>query len=606
MMTIPGTLPPFLVGREREQAILRDCLAAALAGQGSLVLIGDEAGIGKTALAESMCDVATTQGALVLIGRCYDLTETPPYGPWVELFGRYRQENGPSLPTAFAHRGTVGEVTSQSVLFQQVQDFLIALSAQYPTVVLLDDLHWADPASLDLLRVIARLLSTLPLLIIVTYRSNELTRRHPLYALLPLLVHESQAERLDLRPLTENDLRELLGTRYRLGPADTSRLIIYLHERAEGNPFFLGELLRTLEEEGTLRATDGGWILGDLARIRVPPLLRQVIDGRLARLGEDAQGLLDVAAVIGQEVPLMLWASVTDMSDKALLPVIERAVAAHVLIESPDGFNVRFAHALIREAMYEGISPAMRRLLHRRIAELLAAQSHPDPDAVAIHFQRAGDHRAVEWLVQAGERAHLAYAWRTAVMRYEAALALMDVEGGATSQRAWLLHNLAFVCRTSDPQQSRMYTEEMTRIAEEVGEYGLAGVGHFRHGQYRYAVGEVAAGLTEMASAIELLESLSPDETARMQQARSRTSSSVGTPYGVFMFYLTGAGYYAETLAMMKQYPGAHAHPRAGQRARRLTLRRRLQCIGARACRDGTRRGGPGGLCTVPRRLPRR
>src|SRR4051794_38644877 len=111
---LPGSMPPPLVGREREEAMLRGHLTAALNGHGSLVLIGGEAGIGKTALAEEICREATAQGALVLVGLCYDLTETPPYGPWVELFGGYPSHISP--PTAFARRGTVIEVESQATL----------------------------------------------------------------------------------------------------------------------------------------------------------------------------------------------------------------------------------------------------------------------------------------------------------------------------------------------------------------------------------------------------------------------------------------------------------------------------------------------------------
>src|SRR6266516_1799370 len=148
--TFPGTAP-LLVGREREQAVLRDHLAAALAGHGSLALIGGEAGIGKSALAEALCREAASQSALVLIGRCYDLTETPPYGPWLELFRRYQPSDElPPLPAAFARRGQIGEITGPAALFHQVQDFVSAAAMQRPLVLLLDDLHWADPASLEL------------------------------------------------------------------------------------------------------------------------------------------------------------------------------------------------------------------------------------------------------------------------------------------------------------------------------------------------------------------------------------------------------------------------------------------------------------------------
>src|SRR4051794_4706596 len=145
-----GPVTP-LVGREREQTTLRSVLSAALAEQGALVLIGGEAGIGKTALADALCREATRRGALVMSGRCFDRAETPPYGPWVDLCARYPPAPSlPALPAAFAERGTVGAVTSQLALFVQVQDFLAALATHQPAVLLLEDLHWADPASLDL------------------------------------------------------------------------------------------------------------------------------------------------------------------------------------------------------------------------------------------------------------------------------------------------------------------------------------------------------------------------------------------------------------------------------------------------------------------------
>ena len=199
---------PTLVGREREQALLAKHFSAALAGRGSLVLIGGEAGIGKTALAEAVAREAAGQGALVLIGRCYDLTETPPYGPWIEVFEQIPTEHGGSrLPSPL---GDGEAATSQAALFARVRDFLGVLSAERPLVLLLDDLHWADPASLDLLRTLARHVAGLSLLLLATYRSDEVTRRHPLAQLLPALVREAHAARLDLRPLDDEAMRGLL------------------------------------------------------------------------------------------------------------------------------------------------------------------------------------------------------------------------------------------------------------------------------------------------------------------------------------------------------------------------------------------------------------
>ena len=396
--------PPPLVGRDRERALLSTQLAAALAGEGSLVLIGGEAGIGKTALAEALCVEASERGALVLVGRCYDLTATPPYGPWLEVFARYPAgDDLPPLPPLLARRGRVGEVADQEELFAQAREFLAGVAEQRPLVLLLDDLHWADPASLALLRVVARDLAALSALVLVTYRAEEVGRHHPLYRLLPQLVREARAARLDPRRLAADDLRALVRARYPLPAADEARLVAYLEAHAEGNPFYTGELARALEEAAVLRSAAGGWALGDPVEVRLPTLLRQVIDDRLERLGEAAVALLAVGAVIGQEVPLDLWRGVAGVVEEALLDVIERAAAAQVLDATPTG--ARFRHALIREALYEGVLPARRAGWHRRVGEALAATPRPDPDAVAHHFQGAGDARAAEWLIRAGERA---------------------------------------------------------------------------------------------------------------------------------------------------------------------------------------------------------
>lgn len=159
----PDSATPALVGRARAQAALRAALAAVLAGRGALVLIGGEAGSGKTTVAEALCAAASAQGALVLVGRCYDLTETPPYGPWAEALAR--APGGDALPPPPDLAGGAG-ATSQAALFAQVREYLAALAARQLLVLLLDDLHWADPASLDLLRVLARGLADLPLLLL--------------------------------------------------------------------------------------------------------------------------------------------------------------------------------------------------------------------------------------------------------------------------------------------------------------------------------------------------------------------------------------------------------------------------------------------------------
>ena len=420
-------------------------------GRGRLVLLGGEAGIGKTTLARDLAAEATARGVRVLTGACYDLTNTPPYGPWLDLFEACARDHDlPPPPAAFAS-GRLEPVTDQAALFAEVRAFFAELAATGPALLLLEDLHWADPASLELLRHLAPRLRHWPILLLVTYRGDELTRRHPFAVQLPALVREADGLRLDLRRLDVAALRALVAARYRLSAADEARLVAYLDRHAEGNPFFATELLRALQEEALLRPADDGWTLGGLDRVVLPSFLRQVIEGRVARLGEATRKPLAIAAVIGQEVPLALWAEVADLDDEALLTIVERAVDAHLLEADPDGRRVRFVHALTREALYEGILPPRRRLWHRRVGEALVAGTRPDPDAVAYHFQAAGDPRAGEWLLAAGDRAQRAYAWLTAAERLRAAAALLEDVEGQERTRGRLACRVAYLKRFSDP-----------------------------------------------------------------------------------------------------------------------------------------------------------
>ncbi len=553
MSTPPSpSAPPPLVGRDRELLVLHQHIGDALAGRGSLVLIGGEAGIGKTSLVETLCREGAEQGVLVLVGRCYDLTETPPYGPWVELLGRYRPADGfPTLPSAFATRGMIGETTSQGALFHDVHDFLAALAPQRPLLCLLDDCHWADPASLDLLRFLAQSVAAVPMVLIVTYRSDELTRRHPLSTLIPTLVREARATRLDLRRLTDADLRALVTARYTLPEADAARLVAMLDARAEGNPFFLSELLRTLEEEGALHATDHGWQLDDLTQMQVPLLLRQVIDARVARLGEEASDLLGIAAVIGQDVPLALWASVAGTGEEALLGTIERAVETHLLTEAPDGTRVRFTHALIRETQYEGMLATRRRKLHRHVGEALATTRNPDPNVVAYHFQQAADARAAEWLVLAGRQAQRAYAWLTAADRYEAASAMMEASDAPVSERGWLLYQLAMLRRHGDPRRSIAYFDEVRQLAHAGSDRVLAAHALFGRALVYCFVGEVAQGIAAFAESITMLEALPALAGAQHTRlAEIGISADLNDHRGTYALWLGYAGRFAEAQAL--------------------------------------------------------
>ncbi|MFN8511417.1 MAG: LuxR C-terminal-related transcriptional regulator [Chloroflexia bacterium] len=239
-----------------------------------------------------------------------------------------------------------------------------------------------------------------------------------------------------------------------------------------------------------------------------------MLDARLARLGEEAQRLLTLAAVIGQEVPLALWATVAETDEDALLDAVDAATEAQLVTALPDGSAVLFAHALVREALYEGLVATRRRRVHQRIGEALIATRDPNPDAVADHLRRAGDTRAWDWLEQAGQRAQRAYAWVTAAERYEAALVLLEGRADQARQRALLLMTLAQLRRYDQPERGLAALEEAARLVAS-GDEALVAAIQFDHGHLQCMAGrEMQRGLAEMTAALPVLEALPAAERA--------------------------------------------------------------------------------------------
>ncbi|HEV2745598.1 MAG TPA: AAA family ATPase, partial [Rubrobacter sp.] len=473
-------------------------------------------------LARALCREGAERGALVLGGSCYDLSETPPYGPWSEVFGNYvPDEDLPPPPEAFAGAGAADAITTRSALFDGVRHFVATLAERRPAVMLLEDLHWADPESLEILRIVGRETDSKALLILATFRGDELARDHPLYQLLPVLERESGARRLELRSLRTGALHELVAARYRLTETNSARLVAYLFAEAGGNPFFTIQLLRALEEDEVLRPLGTRWVVGDLEHRGVPLPLRQVIDGRLLRLDEEGQGLLRVAAVVGQEVPFPLWASVVEREEEELIPVVEGATAARLIESNESGDGFRFVHALIREALYEGINPLRRRVVHRRVGETLAALPNPDPDAVAYHFQQAGHGRAAGWLAEAGERAERTSALLTAAERYERALVLAAAGGMDAAERGWLELRLAVLQRFRKPQEALAHAQDAERLARETNDPGLAARAPLVRGLVRVYANGIQHGLEDMMAGVEMVEELPLPRRARNVAARS-------------------------------------------------------------------------------------
>ena len=504
-----------IVDRDREREQLRAVLNQARSGRGRLVLIQGEAGVGKTTLAEDLMQEARQHDFMVLAGDCYDLTTTPPYDPWREAFRGYRPDGDmPAGPGWIGNPDGLAQIGSQAAIFENVGYLVERIAGTQPLVIVLEDLHWSDPASLDLLRYLGRSTQNVPLLLVATYRDNEIDRDHRLFRLLPLLVREARAVRIELKPLDAAALAELLNVTYGLSPGDQVRLVRRLSDHAEGNPLFTHEILRLLESQGALQQEVTGWTLGDLSALDVPPLIVQLIESRLTSVSAETRVALDIAATIGQQFSFDLWECLVQPDDE-MLHVLRESTMAQIIEQANNGQTMRFRHAIFRQAIYERLLIPERRKLHRRVAEALLETADPEPNAVAHHLGQAEDDRAVDWFIRAGGRDERLYAPLMAINAYERAIDRLASQPERDRERGWLLHRVARLYRWHDPQRSLPYLQQAQEISREIGDLTLEAYSRFDTGLLRRFIGDLPGSFQEMIAGVEMIDALPAAEQER-------------------------------------------------------------------------------------------
>jgi DNA-binding CsgD family transcriptional regulator len=528
---------PEFVGRTEELAALEAALDRAAGGEAAAVFVAGESGVGKTRLLRELQRRAEAGGARVLRGDCVAFGAGElPYAPiagalrslvrelgpeaFDELVGARRDELARLLPELGAESppsstgmSATGEPLAQARLFGILRGLLDQLAAEAPVVFVVDDLQWADRSTLEFLSSLLRGLRDERLLVVCTYRSDELHRRHPLRPFLAEEERRESVERLELERFSVTELAlQVAGI---LGDTAEPGLVARLHERSEGNAFFAEELIAaSAEGDGPL-----------------PSSLRDVLTLRLEALPDDARTVLCAAAAAGRRSGHRLLAAVAGLPEDALLDGLRAAVAHHVLVLDDDGYS--FRHALLQEATYADLLPGERTALHLRLAEALSGDPTLADGAAAAelaqHWRAA--HRLPEALtayVRAGVEAERACAFAEAGAHFEAALEIWDLIDDAP-QRAGL-SQAEVVARAA---QARHHAGEqhravaLGRTAIELADAGGDVVGQAlareRLGRYLWVAGDSDNSLALYREAVHILPADRPTpELARVLAAQGQ------------------------------------------------------------------------------------
>lgn len=453
--------------RDSELELLRRMLSETAKGEGQIVAIGGEAGVGKTRLAEEALRRTKPSSFRVLRGRGFQDVGDAPYAVWAEACSEFLREapdlllykvcSGCSteaaqlLPQLASRIGSIpaesptGQTPSQLRFFAGIVQLLHNIAREAPTVLLVDDLQWADSASLRFLEYLAHHLRGQRLLVLVTYRESDLSEG----GVFPEIMAELNRSRL-VTPLPLKHLDPEAAARLTNGilaaegfPDELTRQIF---GATGGNPFFIEELLRSLIEEGELVRGTEGWRKRSAAELEIPPSVREVVLRRIRRVGEEAFDALSTASVVGSTFRFETVRAVSGTDTERLLPLLERALRARLLRErelTPGEVVYEFGDDQIRNALYSGLSRVRRQTYHLKVAEALAASpagTSPElASELARHYRLGGSpERALRFYRAAAEHAISVYAHEEAIRCLDLALEVL-VQRPDPTVRAQLL-----------------------------------------------------------------------------------------------------------------------------------------------------------------------
>jgi len=462
-----------LIDRAEEMKLLREAVDRAICGQGGLVFLHGEAGIGKTRLTRELGAYARLRGMQVLYGRCpalFRMDGVPPYVLWSEVIkdyienctpehlykviGFYPAEVAKLVPelrqrlAAIPQSFPISPEHEQTRLFEAVSQFMTNISKEAPLLVVLDDLQWIDPSSLLLLHYLTRGVYRTPLLLLGAFRSTDIDSKHPLTPVLTELNRERLPQSISLKRMSSGDISEMIKQILEQDEIPTEFCKI-VYEKTRGNPFFAEEVVKSLKEDGIIYRKENKWEFKEVSKIEFPETVKTVIKTRIDRLDEECQNVLTLASFIGNDFTIEALCAVTGIEESELLELMDKLFKTGLIKERViRGEGVcSFADILVRDVVYEEVSPLKRKKLHGVVGcaleQVYAKKVDEHLGELASHFLESGNKdKALDFYLKAGEKAAKIYANGEAASYFESALELLEEKEGETREKGRVLERL--------------------------------------------------------------------------------------------------------------------------------------------------------------------
>ena len=453
-----SVVSPVLLGRSEYLRVLRAAIEQAVRGAGKVVLVSGEAGIGKSRLIAEARRQAGEPGTAMRVvqGLCFEPDRALPFAPFLDLLQSWclaplphtpvddLREFAPDLIKLVPDLASIfpgcpeaprlDPEQEQRRLFQALTHSFTRLAAGSPLLLVIEDVHWADDTSLALLLQLARRIADQPILLLVSYRADEVGSQ--LAHLLAELDRQRLVTELALIPLAPAEIAEMVRAILAGQRSATPGFLHRLYQLTDGNPFYVEEVIKSLlaDDPQAIPGEESSWDHAPLSAFRVPRGVQDVIQRRMARVGQMARDVLVSAAVVGQRFRFDTIQALSGLDELALIRALKELIAAQLLVElSEDRFQ--FRHALTRQAIYANLLARERRVLHREVADTLLsiATDGADPPIsdLTYHFYAAGAWRqALDYAQQAAERAVALYAPREAIEQYARAIDAAERLGG--------------------------------------------------------------------------------------------------------------------------------------------------------------------------------